>query len=195
MKKLVALLLTFLLVLAGCNSVEITKVEDDIKTDGIKFNSEYSGVGKDNIYEYATYDNVIETLNKGTGIIYLGFPTCDLCKKIVPVLDEVAKKRNVDNILYYNFKDIRDNKTKEYQELVALISDYLKETDDDDKKISAPTVILVNKGRIVGVYIGKISPDSEEIMSSEEKLNLEKNFLSLIDKMLIENNKKETELE
>lgn len=191
MKKLVALLLTFLLVLLGCNSIEVTKVEDDIKTDSIRFNDEYKSAGKNNIYEYATYDNVIERLNKGTGIIYLGFPTCSLCKEIVPILDEVAKKRNIDNILYYNFKDIRNDNTKEYQELVDILSDYLKEDEEKNLRISAPTVIFVNKGRIVGVYIGKISPDSEEIITEEEKINLKNNFLSLIDKMSVEDIEKE----
>ena len=64
MKKLVALLLTFLLVLTGCNTVEVTKVKDDNDTDAIKFHDEYSNVEKDNIYEYSTYDNVIDTIKK-----------------------------------------------------------------------------------------------------------------------------------
>ena len=46
MKKLVALLLTFLILLTGCSTVEITKVEDDIKTDSIRFYREYKKVGK-----------------------------------------------------------------------------------------------------------------------------------------------------
>ena len=36
-----ALLLTFLLVLTGCQMVEVTKVEDDIETDAIRFSKEY----------------------------------------------------------------------------------------------------------------------------------------------------------
>ena len=46
MKKLVAILLTFLLVLVGCDSVEITKVDDDLKTDAIRFSNEYEKVDK-----------------------------------------------------------------------------------------------------------------------------------------------------
>ena len=52
MKKLVAILLTFLLVLVGCDSVEITKVDDDIKTDAIRFSNEYEKVDKNNVYEF-----------------------------------------------------------------------------------------------------------------------------------------------
>ena len=185
MKKLVAVVLTFLLILTGCDTIEVTKVEDDISTDSIRFKDEYSEVKKDNIYEYATYNNVIDTINDGTGIIYLGFPTCSLCKEIVPVLDEVAKEKNVESILYYNFKDIRDNNTTEYQELANLLSDYIASDDEGNKRISAPTIIFVNKGNIVGVYIGTINSDSEEIITDEQKNTLKDSFSSLINKMLI----------
>ena len=186
MKKLVALLLTFLLVLTGCNTVEVTKVKDDNDTDAIKFHDEYSNVEKDNIYEYSTYDNVIDSIKKGTGIIYLGFPTCALCNEITPILNDVAKEKDIKEILYYNFKDIRDNNTLEYQELAKLLSDYIKTDDEGNKRVQAPTVIFVNKGTIVGIYIGTINSDSEELMTLEEKNNLKQNFASLIDKMLIE---------
>lgn len=186
MKKLVAILLTFLLILTGCKSVEITKVEDDIKTDSIRFKSEYKTVSKDNLYEYSTYTNIIDVINKKSGIIYLGFPSCTLCKEIVPILNDSAKEKNIDSILYYNFKEIRDNNTYEYQKLTDILSDYIKLDDEGKKRITAPTILFVNKGRIVGVYIGTINSDSEEILTSEEKINLKNNFMSLIDKMLID---------
>ena len=186
MKKLVAVVLTFLLILTGCDTIEVTKVEDDVSTDSIRFKDEYNEVSKDNIYEYATYDNVIDTIENETGIIYLGFSSCTLCKEIVPVLDEAAKDKGVKRILYYDFKDIRDNNTQEYQDLAELLSDYINEDDEGNKRITAPTVIFVNKGNIVGVYIGTINSDNEEIITDEQKNDLKDNFSSLIDKMLIE---------
>ena len=186
MKKLVAVVLTFLLILTGCDTIEVTKVEDDVSTDSIRFKDEYSEVSKNNIYEYATYDNVIDTIENGTGIIYLGFSSCTLCKEIVPVLDEAAKDKDIKRILYYDFKDIRDNNTQEYQDLAELLSDYINEDDEGNKRITAPTVIFVNKGNIVGVYIGTINSDNEEIITDEQKNDLKDNFSSLIDKMLIE---------
>lgn len=183
MKKLVAVLLTFLLILTGCNTVEVTKVKDDIKTDNIKFHSEYSSVPKNNIYEYATYVDVTDKLKNGTGIIYFGFPSCSLCKEITPLLNEVSKEKNVKKILYYNFKDIRDNKTDEYKKLTELLSDFIEVDDEGNKRLVAPTVVFVNKGNITDVYIGKITTDSEEILTEEEKNNLKSTFESYIDKM------------
>lgn len=186
MKKLVAVLLTFLLVVIGCDKIEITKVQDDVSTDSIRFKDEYDEVSKNNVYEYATYGNIIDTIEEGTGIIYLGFPTCTLCKEIVPVLDDAAKEKNIKQILYYNFKDIRDNDTKEYQELVKLLSDYINEDEEGNKKIVAPMVIFVNKGNIVDFYIGTINQDSEEIITNEQKNTLKDNFYHSIDKMMTE---------
>ncbi len=190
MKKLVALLLTFLLVLAGCNMVEVTKVEDDTKTDAIRFSKEYELNDNNNIYVYATYDNVMDTIESGSGIIYLGFPSCDLCTKIVPVLNKAAKEKNIDEILYYNFKDIRENNTDEYRKLTNVLSDYIKD-DEEKSKIKAPTIVFVNNGNIIGVYVGVLSSDAEEILTEEEKSNLKSSFLSLIDKMLIEKTNEE----
>lgn len=183
MKKLVALILTFLLVFTGCSKVKVTKVKDDIKTDGIKFSDEYKTVGKNNVFEYATYGNIVDILTDETGVIYLGFPSCNLCKEIVPIINEVAKNKKLEKISYYNFTEIRNNNTKEYQQLVDLLSDYLNEDEEGMKRITAPTVIFVNKGNIVGMYIGKISSDAEEIITDEQKEELKNNFSSLIDKM------------
>ena len=143
-------------------------------------------VSEDNLYEYATYLNVTDMLDKETGIIYFGFPTCTLCKEVVPILDSAAKEKKVKTILYYNFKEIRENNTAEYQKLAGILSDYIKEDEEGNKKIEAPTVVFVNKGRIVGVYIGVIDSSKEEVISKEEKENLKNNFMSLIDKMLID---------
>lgn len=183
MKKLVALLLTFLLVLTGCKSVEITKVDDDNNTDSIRFSKEYEMNNINNLYKYSSYDSIIDTLNSKTGVIYLGFSSCDLCKKIVPILNDVAKENKMKQILYYDFKDIRENNTKEYQELYDILKDYINEDNENLNKIKAPTVIFVNKGVITGIYIGTIDPDSEEIITKEKKKKLEDNFNSLLKKM------------
>ena len=53
-----------------------------------------------------------------------------------------------------------NNNTTEYQELADKLSDYIKTDDEGNKRIQAPTVIFVNKGNIVAVYIDTINSDS-----------------------------------
>ena len=183
MKKLVAVILTFLLILTGCNTVKVTKVKDDTKTDALRFSEEYKETSKDNIYEYETYTNIIDTLKSGTGIIYLGFSSCDLCNKVTPALNEVAKDKKIKKIMYYDFKDIRDNKTKEYNDLKELLKESIMEEEKEKYEITAPTIVFVKKGKIVGMYIGKLNPNSEEVLSETDKETLKNNFISLIDKL------------
>lgn len=183
MKKLVALLLTFLLIiLTGCEKVEVTKIDDDIKTDNIKFSDEYKKVSKNNIYEYSNYEEIYNTISKKTGIIYLGFPTCGLCTEVAPVLNDVAKINGINKILYYNFKDIRENNTKEYQDLINLLGDNLKEDSNGNKVLTAPTIIFVNKGEIVGTYTGYLDSNDEEILPVEKRRKLKQTLSDLIDK-------------
>ena len=183
MKKLVAVILTFLLVLTGCSKVKVTKVKDDIKTDGIRFSEEYKTISNNNLFEYSTYNNIIEVLNNGTGIIYLGFPECTLCKEIVPIINDACKEKKVKTIMYYNFKEIRNSNTEEYQKLANILSDYIKVDEEGIKRITAPTIIFVNKGNISSVYIGTYDSNEEEIIVEEKKEELKNNFKSLIDKM------------
>lgn len=182
MKKLVALLLTFLLVITGCT---VTKVKDDTETDAIKFSKEYPSVSENNVYKYATFDNVIDTIKAGSGIIYLGFPTCPWCKEATPVLNEAAKNRDVKEILYYNFKDIRQNNTEEYQELVSLLEDYIGEDAEGNKRIGAPTVVFVQNGKIKGVHIDTVEGHdaTERKMTTEEVRVLKQTYTDLIDKV------------
>lgn len=173
-----ALLLTFLLIITGCNEVKVEKIKDDIKTDSIRFYEDYKSVSKDNIYEYATYYNILNSINNKTEIIYLGFPTSPWCKELVPILNEVAKENNIKRILYYNFKEIRASNAKEYQELVALLNDYIKVYDDEEKQIYAPSVIFVKDGKIIKVHEGTLSSHNAiERKMTEEEITELKNIL------------------
>ncbi len=183
MKKLVAVLLTFFLFLTGCT---VEKIEDDIETDGIKFSKEYPVVSEDNLYEYTNYQNVYDLIENGTGVVYLGFPECDSCDVVVDVLNEVAKEKEVEKIYYYDFKEIKENNTDEYKELVKLLSDYINQDDNGEKIITAPTVIFINEGTIVGVYTNTINSDEKKIITDEEKEKVKSNFSSMIDNVLKE---------
>ncbi|MEG2351650.1 MAG: thioredoxin family protein [Bacilli bacterium] len=182
MKKLGALLLTFLLVLTGC---KVQKIEDENDSDALKFNKEYSLVEKSNVYKYTSYAKVNEIIKTGSGIIYLGFPSCPWCKEITPVLNEIAKEKNVKEIFYYNHKDIRVNETKEYKQLVSLLSDFLEPDESGDKKIYAPTIVFVQNGIIKGIHVGSVEGHDahERAMTEDEKKALKQIYSNLIDKV------------
>ena len=71
-------------------------------TDAEKFAEEYPSMPDDNVFTYATVDEIIDVLDGGSGIVYLGFPECQWCEAYVPYLNEVAKDVGISEILYYN---------------------------------------------------------------------------------------------
>lgn len=156
--------------------------------DNIKFKNEYEKLNnqkgyldieipKDNNVKYATFDELMEFLNNGTGIIYFGFPECPWCRNALPVLLEAAKENEIHNVYYFNAKPIRDDKelkdgkiktnkkgTKEYYKLIEKLKDHLGPYEglenENIKRLYFPTAIFVMGGKIVGTHIGTV--DSQE---------------------------------
>ena len=54
-------------------------------------------------------DEIKDLFDNGTGVLYLGFPTCPWCRNIVSVLNEAGKDYGIAKINYYNIKEIRSN--------------------------------------------------------------------------------------
>jgi len=82
--------------------------EEKTMTDSKKFAKEYKILDEDNVFKYSTSNEIIKTLEKGTGIIFLGYPECEWCKAYASILNEVAKEERISEILYYNIKEDRD---------------------------------------------------------------------------------------
>lgn len=116
--------------------------------DSIRFQEEYKGVSKDNVFVYKTHNEINEMLEKGTGVIYLGFPSCPWCQAYVPYLNEVAKEMEIKEIAYFNILEARKNNTVAYQKTVSLLEDFLSTNDEGIKRIFVPEVIVVDNGVI-----------------------------------------------
>jgi thiol-disulfide isomerase/thioredoxin len=119
-------------------------------------------------------------LENGTNIIYLGWPECNWCRSIVPVLIDVAKSNEIENIYYYNFKNARVayendndvNKSKIYEKIVSVMGDDLVSVFDEEsprsgeKKVLAPTVIFIKNG----VYVGSHTKTVESHIKATDDL-------------------------
>ena len=119
-------------------------------TDAEKFAEEYSKISDDNVFVYASIDEILEVLDGGSGIVYLGFPECQWCGAYVPYLNDVAKSVGVNEILYYNIREDRSNNSENYQKIVELLDGYLTDDEEGNPRIYVPAVIFVNNGTIVG---------------------------------------------
>lgn len=136
-------------------------------------------IPSDNAVKYVDLAQVLDIIDQGTGIIYLGFPECPWCRTLVPVLFEsVAQTGYTGPIYYCNFLEQRDKKTldengkivveqegtPEYAKLVEVLSDWLTPysglNDDTIKRVYFPTTVFVKDGEIIDVHLDTV--DSQE---------------------------------
>lgn len=162
--------------------LNLTKV-----TDASKFKEEYSRVSEDNVFVYRTDKEIIDILKHGTGIVYLGFPECPWCQAYVSYLDEVAKETKIEKIYYLNILEIRKNNTKEYQEIVSLLDNYLSYDEEGKKRIYVPAIVAVKEGEIIG-FDDETSHDTkgyetpEEYWKNEDLAGLKKKIKEMFNK-------------
>ncbi len=147
---IVALIAVIVVLLIKDNQTD-NREENNIKTsDALKFAEEYSLVGKDNVFVYTDVDKIIDILENGTGVVYLGFPECQWCGQYVVYLNEVAKERNISQIYYYNIREDRSNNSENYLKIVDILKDYLQDDEEGNPRIYVPAVIFMSDGKIIG---------------------------------------------
>ena len=161
--------------------------EQTVKSDAEKFSEEYTLVDKDNKFRYAAIDEVIDTLEDGTGVVYLGFPECKWCQQYTVYLNELAKDRNIPEIMYYNIREDRQDNTKNYQTIVNILKDYLPEDEEGNPRVYGPAVIFMSNGKILGfddetAYDTKGYDEPSEYWTKERVDNLKDKLNSYLDK-------------
>ncbi len=161
--------------------------EQTVKSDAEKFSEEYTLVDKDNKFRYANIDEVIDTLEDGTGVVYFGFPECKWCQQYTVYLNELAKDRNIPEIMYYNIREDRQDNTKNYQTIVNLLKDYLPEDEEGNSRVYVPAVIFMSNGKILGfddetAYDTKGYDEPSEYWTKERVDNLKDKLNSYLDK-------------
>lgn len=156
----------YLLVKENNNANNVTNDKPEI-TDASKFADEYTEISEDNVFVYASVDEIIDTLENGNGVVYLGFPECQWCQRYVVYLNDVAKENNVDKILYYNIREDRNDNSENYLKIVDLLKDYLQDDEDGNPRIYVPAIIFMNDGKIVG-FDDETSLDTKGCSNADE---------------------------
>ena len=147
-KKIYWTIISLLLILISIGVVYNYFIKE--KPDNIKFYNEYNEVGKNNVFVYKSIEEIINILENGTGVIYLGFPECPWCQSYVKYINDVAKETGIKEIYYFNILNDRKTNSEEYQKIVTLLNEVLLEDENGNKRIFVPDVAIVNKGKIIG---------------------------------------------
>lgn len=181
MKKVVFLLLVCVFLITGCS---VKKTEE--VSDAEIFAAEYA-ISKDNVFKYATIDEVVSLLESGTGIVFFGNSDQEDSLNIVKLFSGLVENKGIEEVFYYNPIVIRDNETDDYGKLIGLLGDNLTITEEGDSYLEVPSVYFVKDGKIVG-YNDEASKiyEVDETTLVEFEENLREEYLKLIDQYIDE---------
>ena len=128
-----------------------------------KFISQYPKVTSGHKFVYAEPAEILDIIDGGDGVVFLGFPECPWCQQLAPIIQEAAQSENIDKIYYLNIKESRANNDEVYQKLVTKLQDYLPKDDDGNPRISVPDVTAYRGGQIVGRFEQEATADGEQV--------------------------------
>ncbi len=154
----------FVVIIIGFIYVGTRDFDTDVVVDNERFDQEYANVSKDNVFKYANAAQVLSAL-KGDAVIFMGYPANTWSGYYANILNETAKEMGIEEILYYDFYQDRDNRNATYQSIVLSLTNYLTTLDDGTQEIFAPTLVIVKNGSIIGYdnetafMTGNINPE------------------------------------
>lgn len=149
------------------NRRESNLKKDETLSDAVKFSQSYKEVGEDNVFVYRDVDDIIDIMEHGTGVVYLGYPECPWCQAYVPYLNEVAKEVGISKIYYCNTKEVKENNMDKYNKLVSLLHDHLQYNDEGKEWIYVPNVSFHINGKVIGNNY-ETSKDTHNIKDPKE---------------------------
>lgn len=185
-KKIMILVSVIILFMIGVLSLVLfLKKDKKTASDMEKFSAEYHEVAKNNVFVYRNLDEIINILEKGTGIVYLGFPECKWCQRYAKYLNEVAMDMGISKIYYYNIREDRKLNTENYQKIVSILENYLQNDEEGNKRIYVPSIVALKKGEIVG-FDDETAWDTKGFETPDEYWNTDevKNLKEKLEKMI-----------
>lgn len=140
----------FALFLAITFIFAVEYAKNRISTDAKDFAAEYSLVSENNNYKIKSGEEIIDILENGTGVVFLGFPECPWCQAYAPMLNDLAVEYGISEIYYHNTLEDWKQDTEDYKKITSILSDYLQYDNVGNRHLYVPNAAFVVKGEIIG---------------------------------------------
>ena len=118
-------------------------------SDSERFALEYPLVGENNIFIYKNASETADILEKGRGIVFVGFKECSWCQLYAVFLHDVAREMGIERIFYCDIREDRLNNSESYQRILGILSGRLQYDDGGQPRVFVPDVSIVSRGRII----------------------------------------------
>lgn len=154
--------------------------------DAKKFHQAYPSVPEKNRFVFATDQKILEIFEKGTGLVFLGFPDCPWCQELAPLVNQAAEDAGLEKIYYLDIQAARTNSDDTYKKLVFYLEDELSKDEDGNPRIYVPDLTAISNGQIVGRF--KQEPTEEKLTpaqywTTERKQSAIEQITQMIEKM------------
>jgi len=124
----------------------------DIDTEAKRFSDLYKMVENDNLFIFADATDILDITNGRSGVILMGFPSNKWMNNYADILNDAAKEVGIDKIYYYDFQKDREESNGTYETIVNKLKVYAPVNDEGIQDISAPTVVIVKNGDVIGYF-------------------------------------------
>lgn len=166
-------------VLAFCLLFSLVACQKNQESDNLRFKTEYESLNKqknedgetyceieipkENKIMYVSSERLLEGLENGTHVVYFGWPSCQWCRRAIPVLIDAVNQYSGIYIYYYNLKADREEYESSnsgfYQQVIECLnkddfdlSPYVSYYEDGSMKIPSSLVLFIKDGEIIGAH-------------------------------------------
>ena len=144
--------------------------------DNIRFANEYIDISKNNVFDYTKNEEIIQLLNNGSGIIFMGFSSNIWSHYYADYLNKAALDNDIDKIYYYDFNRDRSINNATYENIVKRLKPHIILTDTNRADLSAPTVVIVKNGSVI-YYNDEVNTIRGEVQPEEYFTDYKKNYV------------------
>ncbi len=163
-------------------------------------------ISRENPMVYKTGKEIVDIMKNEDAVIYFGFARCPWCRNIVEPLLKASQNEKVDKIYYVDIYNIRDSYeftgsivptqtqkgTDAYYEILKILDKNLEEyyIEDDSKneydtgvkRLYAPTVVAISKGKVKAFHEGTLEAqeDPYTALTDKQKEELTKTYEDLM---------------
>jgi len=146
----IVLLLIFSCMFLRCQGKDSRKEADGSQIgDSERFALEYPLVGGDNIFVYRNADETADILERGRGIVFIGYKECPWCQLYAVFLHDVAREMEIEQIYYCDIREDRESNSESYRRIVGILDKRLQYDDEGRPRVYVPDVSIVSRGRII----------------------------------------------
>ena len=100
-----------------------------------------------NVINCNEYNNIIKSKKKK--LVLYARPTCDYCKKFIPILEDIANEYNIE-VNYFDIDTLSVDEASKFYKSSKLLN---------INKFGTPTLAIIKNGKIKHYSIGYISKD------------------------------------